>query len=59
MMSQNTAEHAMCVRLLVSLIKQILPEPLLPIPDFEEPFSPVPINYDGALPKTRLGNYYF
>jgi len=41
------------------LIKQILPEPLIPIPDFEEPFSPVPINYDEALPKTRLGNYYF
>lgn len=37
MMSQNTAEHAMCVRLLVNLIKQIRPEPVLPIPEFEEP----------------------
>lgn len=53
MISQNIAEHVMCVRLLVSLIKQTLPEPLLPIPDFEEPFSPVSINYDGSLPETR------
>ncbi|CAC5369209.1 unnamed protein product [Mytilus coruscus] len=57
MMSQNTANHAIYARLLVSPNQKIPSAPLLPIPAFEEPFTRVLIDCVGPL-KTKTGNAY-
>ena len=45
-------------QIIVKSNQKIPPAPLLPIPDFEEPFSRIFINCVGPLPKTKAGNSY-